>query len=82
MTRVERKLTNRFLAEKRKALKDLENGMSNKDVAAKYCVPRITVSTWVKSKHELTASLEKKVMVHQKNTRCGNYEKVVKTIYN
>ena len=62
MTRFERKLANWFLAEKLKALKNLENGMSNKDVAAKYCVPRITVSTWVKSKHKLTASLEKKVM--------------------
>ena len=51
-----------LLAEKFKALKDLENGMSNKDVAAKYDVPQNTVSTWLKSKHKLTASLEKKGM--------------------
>ena len=55
MAFVKRKLTNKSLAEKCKALKDLENGMSNKDVAAKYGVPRNTVSTWVKSKHKLRA---------------------------
>ena len=62
MAPVKRKLTNTLLAEKFKALKDLENGMSNKDVAAKYDVPQNTVSTWLKSKHKLTASLEKKGM--------------------
>ena len=62
MAPVKRKLTNMLLAEKFKALKDLENGMSNKDVAAKYDVPQNTVSTWLKSKHKLTASLEKKGM--------------------
>ena len=48
------------LAEKCKALKDLENGLSNKDVATKYGVPQNTVSTWVKNKDKLTASLEKR----------------------
>ena len=62
MAPVKQKLTNMLLAEKFKALKDLENGMSNKDVAAKYDVPQNTVSTWLKSKHKLTASLEKKGM--------------------
>ena len=53
-------MTNKSLAEKFKALKDLENGFSNKGFATKYSVPRNTVSTWVKNKHKLTASLEKK----------------------
>ena len=83
MAPVKRKLTNKSLAEKCKALKDLENGLSNKDVATKYGVPRNTVLTWVKNKHKLTASLEKKGMnSSRKNTRCGNYEKVDKAIYN
>ena len=60
MAPLKRKLTNKSLAEKCKALKDLENGLSNKDVAARYGVPRNTVSIWVKNKHKLTASLEKK----------------------
>ena len=62
MTPVKRKLTNKSLIEECKALKDLENGMLNKDVAAKYGVRRNTISTWIKSKHKLTASLEKKEM--------------------
>ena len=83
MAPVKRKLTNKSLAEKSKALKDLENRFSNKDVATKYGVPRNTVSTWVKNKHILTVSLEKKGMnCSRKITRCGNYEKVVKAIYN
>ena len=60
MAPVKRKLTNKSLAEKCKALKDLENGLSNKDVATKYGVPQNTVSTWVKNKDKLTASLEKR----------------------
>ena len=60
MAPVKRKLTNKSLAEKFKALKDLGNGLSNKGFATKYGVPRNTVSTWVKNKHKLTASLKKK----------------------
>ena len=48
------------LIEKCKALKDLERGMSNKDVAEKYGVPRNTVSTWAKNKERLLPLLEKK----------------------
>ena len=51
-------MANKILAEKCKALKDLENGLSNKDVATKYGVQRNTVSTWVKNKHKLIALLE------------------------
>ena len=109
MAPVKRKLTNNYLTEKCKAVKDLENGLSNKDVTTKYAVPRSTVSTWhcvsgpyfpvfglekspyldsfhavwVKNKHKLTASLEKKGMnSSRKNNRYGNYEKVDKAICN
>ena len=77
-----RKLTNKSLAEKFKVFKDLENGMSNEDVAAKYGVPQNTVLTWVKSKHKLTTSLEKKGTKFSKYIHCGNYEKVDKMICN
>ena len=61
MAPVKRKLTNKSLGKKCKALKDLENGLSNKDVATRNGVlTQHTVSTWVKSKHKLTAWLEKK----------------------
>ena len=43
-----RKLVVKTLAEKCKALKDLEKGMSSKEVAEKYGVPKNTLSTWLK----------------------------------
>ena len=83
MAPVKRKLINKSLAEKCKALKDLENELSNKDAATKYGVPWNTVSIWVKNKHKLIASLVKKgTNSSRKNTRCGNYEKEDKAIYN
>ena len=54
-----RKLVNKTLKEKCAALKDLEKGVSNKDVAAKYGVPKNTISTWAKSKDKLFSALEK-----------------------
>ena len=57
MTPVKRKLTNKPLAEKCQALKDLENGLSNKDFDTKHGVPQNTVSTSVKNKQKLTTSL-------------------------
>ena len=46
---VKRKLTTKSLGEKCNALKDLENGMSNKEVPEKYGVPKNTISTWLKN---------------------------------
>ena len=83
MAPVKWKLTNESLAEKCQALKDLENGLSNKDVAIKYGAPRNTVSTWVKNKYKLITSLEKKrINSSRKNTLCGDYEKLNQAIYN
>ena len=49
-----RKYNHKTLREKCQVLKDLEKGMSNKDVAAKYGVTKNTLSTWVKNKEKLT----------------------------
>ena len=54
-----RKYVHKILREICQSLKDLEKGLSNKDVAAKYGVPRNTLSIWVKSKEKLFAALEK-----------------------
>ena len=48
-----RKLQNKTVSQKYNALKDLEKGLSNIEVAAKYGVPKNTLSTWVKNKHIL-----------------------------
>ena len=55
----ERKLAVKTLAEKCQALRDLENGISNKNVAEKYGAPKNTVSTWLKSKEKLFTASEK-----------------------
>ena len=58
MSSVKRKLSVKSSGEKFQALRDLEKGLSNKDVAAKYDVPRNTISTQVKNKLKYFAALE------------------------
>ena len=82
MVPVKRRLNNKPISVKCKALKDLEKGMTNNDVAAKYGVPKNTLSTWVKNKHKLTTSLEKKGMSSsRKTTRCGSYDQIDKAVF-
>ena len=54
-----RKYTQETLHEKCEALKDLEKGENNKNVAAKYNLPENTFSTWVKSKESSFDTLKK-----------------------
>ena len=65
-----------------KALKILEKGMSNRDVAAKYGVPKNTLSSWVKNKEKLLDSTEKGNNIKRQNLRTGNFEMVEKAVYN
>ena len=66
MVPIKLRLNNKPIGVKCKALKDLEKGMTNKEMAKKYGVPKSTLSTWGKSKHKLTTSLEKKGMSFHK----------------
>ena len=69
---VKRKLAVKTLAEKCHALRDLENGISNKNVAEKYGVPKNTVSTWLKNKEKRFTALEKSSN-KRKKVRESNY---------
>ena len=81
MVPIKRRLNNKPIGVKCKALKGLEKEMTNKDVATKYGVPKDTLSTWVKNKHKLTTSLEKKGMSSsRKSTRCGSYDQIDKAV--
>ena len=60
-----RKYTHKTLREKYQALKDLEKGESNKDVAAKYNVPKNTLSTWVKNKEKPFDALKRRTNVRR-----------------
>ena len=55
---VKRKLAVKILTEKCQVLRDLENGISNKNVVEKYGVPKNTVSTWLKNKEKLFTVLK------------------------
>ena len=43
---------------KYKALKELENGRPNKDVANQFCVPGSTLATWKKNKEKIFADFQ------------------------
>ena len=58
MSSVKRNLSVKSLGEKFQVLRDLEEGLSNKDVATKYGGPRNTISTWVKNKSKYFAALD------------------------
>ena len=58
MSGEKRKLDIKLLNEKYEALKDLEKGFSNKDVAVKYVFPRNTVSTWLKNKEKIVSAFK------------------------
>ena len=59
----------------------MEKGLSKKYVAAKYCVPKNSLSTWVKNKEKLLDTLEKGNVKRQK-LKTGNHELVDKAVFN
>ena len=82
MVPIKRRLNNKPVGVKCKALRDLEKRMTNKDVTAKYGVPKNTLSTWVKNKHKSTTSLEKiRMSSLRKSTRCGSYDQIDKAVF-
>ena len=78
----ERKYINKTLRVKCKALKDLEKGESNKDVAANYNVPKITLSTWIKSKEKLFDAPKKGTNVKRQKLKSNNHELVNQATFN
>ena len=70
------KYSQETLREKFQALKDLEKGQSNKDVAAKHNVPKNTLSTWVKNKEKPFDVLKKRTNVKIQKLKSGNHELV------
>ena len=74
--------TCKTLREKCQALKDLQKGESNKDVAAKYNVPKNTLSTWVKKKQKLFNALKKGTNVKRQKLKSGDHELLDQAIFN
>ena len=57
MSSVKQQLIVKSLGEKCQALRELEKGLSNKDITEKYGVPK-NISTWIKKKSKYFAALE------------------------
>ena len=69
---VKRKFAVKTLAEKCQALRDLQNGISNKNVEEKYGELKNTVSTWLQNKEKLITKLEKS-LTKRKKAKESNY---------
>ena len=77
-----RKYTHKTLRQKCQALKNLEKGESNENVAAKYNVPKNTLSTWVKNKEKLFDALKKGNNVKRQKLKSGNHVLMDQAIFN
>ena len=73
---LKRKLSVKTLNEKRKALKDIEKGLSNKDASRKYGVPPNAISTWIKNKGKYFKALEDNCSIKKRKLRQSNFEKL------
>ena len=56
---VKRKLDTKTLKEKCDILSHIEKGMTNKEAADKFGVPKNTISTWIKNKEKFFKRLKK-----------------------
>ena len=61
-------------------MRDLENGISNRNVAEKYGVSKNTVSTWRKNKEKRFTALEKSSNKHKK-VRESNYPDIDNVVF-
>ena len=77
---VTRNFTVKTLAVKCQALRDLENSISNKNVAEKYGMPKNTVSTWLKDKEKFFTAL-KKSSNKRKQVRESNYPDIDNVVF-
>ena len=77
---VKQKLNVKNLNEKCKALRDLESGLSNKEAAVKYGVPKKAVSTRVKNKATFFTALEQ-CSNKGKELRDSDYKRVDDVIF-
>ena len=65
---------------KYEALKKLESGIAEKDVAAHYKVVPNTLSTWIKSKDKIVKAFDGGESQSQRKQRAGNHDVVDKAL--
>lgn len=82
MSALKRKLNNVSLIQKCQIIREIEKGMSNKEAAEKYKIPKNTISTWMKNKHKILQSLEEqKTASGSKKVRGCDYEQIDKAVF-
>ena len=77
---VKRKLNTKTLKEKCDILSHIEKGMTNKEAADKFGVPKNTISTWIKNKEKIFQALEESAP-STKKLHDRQYEKVDNTLF-
>ena len=76
---VKRKLNTKSLKETCDILSHIEKGMTHKEAADKFGVPKNTISTWIKNKEKFFQALEESAP-STKKLRGYQYEKVDKAL--
>ena len=76
-----RKLNTKTLKEKCDILSHIEKGMTNKEAADKFGVPKNTISTWIKNKEKMFQALEESAPSTKKLRGC-QYEKSTRLCLN
>ena len=77
---VKRKLNTETLKGKCDILLHIEKGMTNKETADKFGVPKSTISTWIKNKEKIFQALEESAP-STKKLRGSQYRKVDKALF-
>ena len=77
-----RKYTHKTLRENCQALKDLGKRESNKNVTAKYNLPKNTLLTRVKNEEKIFDALKKGTNVKRQKLKLGNHALVDQAIFN
>ena len=76
-----RKLNTKSIKDKHQALKEVEEGKSKLEVAAKYGIPKNTLSTWIKNKDKTFEAAKKGMNTKRQRLRAGSYEKLDQAIF-
>ena len=80
MSAVKRKLKNTKLIQKCQIIRQIKKGMTNKEASEKFCVPKNTISLWMKNKDKLFEGLEQSSSDAKKMRGC-DYEQVDKAVF-
>ena len=76
-----RKLNTKSIKDKYQASKEVEEGKSKLQFAAKYGIPKNTLSTWIKNKDKIFEAAQKGMITKRHRLRAGSYEKLDQAIF-